>query len=162
MIMSAAAAAGTGFLIAVLWFDLMFDVQTRPHVGPTIPAEVLASISAYYRRVTTQAHPMGRLVAVVMGMTLVALIFEIVASDGRRWVGWLSLAIALCVFGLTGARTVPNAVRLGRATDPPDVQTRCARSVYRDHLFSLAAMTTLLGLQLAAATQSVLAFAIDR
>ena len=24
-------AAGRGFLLAVLWFDLMFDVQTRQH-----------------------------------------------------------------------------------------------------------------------------------
>jgi hypothetical protein len=27
------AAAGAGFLLAVLWFDLMFDVQTRKHTG---------------------------------------------------------------------------------------------------------------------------------
>ena len=27
--MPAFVAAGAGFLIAVLWFDLMFDVQTR-------------------------------------------------------------------------------------------------------------------------------------
>ena len=45
------AAAGAGFLLAVLWFDLMFDVQTRKHTGDLLPPEVLASISAYYRRV---------------------------------------------------------------------------------------------------------------
>jgi hypothetical protein len=148
VITNTAAAAGSGFLIAVLWFDLMFDVQTRRHAGPTLPLEVLASISAYYRRVTTDANPMGRLVAVVMGLTSVAIVLEIVQGDGRRWTGWLSLAIALCAFGLTGARTLLNAVRLGRAADPPDVQTRCARTIYRDHLFSLAAMTVVLGLQL--------------
>jgi hypothetical protein len=59
------AAAGAGFLLAVLWFDLMFDVQTRKHTGD-LPPEVLASISAYYRRVTTEAYPMNRLVALVM------------------------------------------------------------------------------------------------
>ena len=26
-------AAGAGFLLAVLWFDLMFDVQTRKHTA---------------------------------------------------------------------------------------------------------------------------------
>jgi len=148
LIVNTAVAAGTGFLIAVLWFDLMFDVQTRGYGGPTLPAEVLSSISAYYRRVTTQANPMGRLVAIVMGLTLVALIVQIVEND-LRWNSWLSLAIALCAFGLTGARTLPNAVRLGRATDPPDVQTRFARAIYRDHLFSLAAMTVVLGLRFA-------------
>jgi len=46
------AAAGAAFLLAVLWFDLMFDVQSRGHMGDPLPSEVLASISAYYRRVT--------------------------------------------------------------------------------------------------------------
>ena len=41
-------AAGAGFLLAVLWFDLMFDVQTRKHAGNPLPPDVLASISAYY------------------------------------------------------------------------------------------------------------------
>jgi hypothetical protein len=44
----------------------MFDVQTRKHTGD-LPPEVLASISAYYRRVTTEAYPMNRLVALVSG-----------------------------------------------------------------------------------------------
>jgi hypothetical protein len=51
------AAAGTAFLLAVLWFDLMFDVQTRKAADDPLPPEVLASISAYYRRVTTEAYP---------------------------------------------------------------------------------------------------------
>jgi hypothetical protein len=38
------APAGAGFLLAVLWFDLMFDVQTRKHAGEVLPGEVLASI----------------------------------------------------------------------------------------------------------------------
>jgi len=57
------AAAGAAFLLAVLWFDLMFEVQSRGHAGDPLPSEVLASISAYYRRVTTEAYPMNRLVA---------------------------------------------------------------------------------------------------
>jgi hypothetical protein len=44
------AAAGAGFLLAVLWFDLMFDVQTRKHASDSLPPEVLASITSYYRR----------------------------------------------------------------------------------------------------------------
>ena len=40
------AAAGAAFLLAVLWFDLMFDVQVRRHPTDPLPAEVLASISA--------------------------------------------------------------------------------------------------------------------
>jgi hypothetical protein len=29
--------AGAGFLLAVLWFDLMFDVQALPHRGRELP-----------------------------------------------------------------------------------------------------------------------------
>jgi len=32
------AAAGAGFLLAVLWFDLMFDVQTRKYTGDLPPS----------------------------------------------------------------------------------------------------------------------------
>ena len=32
------AAAGAAFLICVLWFDLMFDVQVRRHDGDQVPA----------------------------------------------------------------------------------------------------------------------------
>ena len=70
------AAAGAGFLLAVLWFDLMFDVQTRKHAGDALPADVLASISAYCRRVTTEAYPINRLVAAVMLLTLAAICVE--------------------------------------------------------------------------------------
>jgi hypothetical protein len=42
----APASAGTGVLLAVLWFDLMFDVQPRGHAGRDLPEEVPASIAA--------------------------------------------------------------------------------------------------------------------
>jgi hypothetical protein len=81
------AAAGSAFLLAVLWFDLMFDVQSRKHAGHPLPTEVLASISAYYRRVTTEAYPMNRLVALVMLLTLAAIVAEIVESVHPWWIG---------------------------------------------------------------------------
>jgi hypothetical protein len=148
--MHACAAAGAAFLIAVLWFDLMFDVQTRKHTGDALPTEALASISAYYRRVTIEAWPMNRLIAVVMLLTLLAIVAEIVQNAGHWWIGWISLAAAASAIGLAVARTVPNAMRLGRAADPSEMQTRLARAIYRDHLYCLAAMTAVVGLQLSA------------
>jgi hypothetical protein len=144
------AAAGTSFLLAVLWFDLMFDVQTRKAGGDVLPAEVLASISAYYRRVTTDAYPMNRLVALVMVLTLAAICAEIVQGVTPWWIGWVSIALAGSGFVPTMMRTVPNARRLGRATDAPEMQSTLARAVYRDHLFSLGRMIVVLGLQLIA------------
>jgi len=142
-------AAGAGFLLAVLWFDLMFDSQARGSHGRELPEEVLASIGGYYRRVTTAARPMNRLIAAVMVATLAAIVAEIIRGDAPAWVGWASLALA--GFGIlpAAARTVPNAVRLGSRTDAAGEQSRLARSILRDHLLSLAALAALLIVQLA-------------
>jgi len=146
--MNALAAAGAGFLVAVLWFDLMFDVQTRGHAGDRLPSDVLASISAYYRRVTTEASPMSRLIPGVMAVTVLAIVTEIAKRSEPLWIGWISLALAASAIGLAMARTVRNAVRLGRAADPEETQTELARTIYRDHLFCLSAMVIVVGLQL--------------
>ena len=148
--MHAFVAAGAGFLLAVLWFDLMFDVQTREHTGDLLPGEVLASISAYYRRVTTEAYPMNRLVPLAMLLTLAAICAEIVQGENPWWIGWVSLALAGSGFVLAITRTVPNAVRLGRGDDSPEQQSTLARAIYRDHLSSFACMMAVLGLQLTA------------
>src|SRR5882762_2466242 len=118
------AAAGAGFLLAVLWFDLMFDVQTRKHAGDLLPPEVLASISAYYLRVTTHAYPMNRLVALVMVLMLAAICAEIVQGENPWWIGWGSLVLAGSGFVPTMTRTVPNARRLGMGTDTAEEQSR--------------------------------------
>ena len=142
------AAAGAGFLIAVVWFDLMFDVQARAP-GEVLPEKVLASISAYYRRVTTEASPMGRLVSVAMLITVAAIVGGLLRHDGPAWAAWASLAAAAVGMGLALARTVRNAVRLGRAADSAVTQTHLARGILRDHVVSLTAMAVVLALQLA-------------
>ncbi len=141
--------AGAGFLLAVLWFDLMFDVQVLRHEGPLLPEDVLASIARYYRRVTTDARPMNRLVATVMLATVAAIVIEIVRGDQRAWAAWASLMLALAAIVLAGARTVPSAVRLGARRDPPERQSALARAVLRDHLLCATAIVALLALQLA-------------
>jgi hypothetical protein len=144
------AAAGAGFLLAVLWFDLMFDVQTRKHTGDPLPPDVLASISAYYRRVTTDAYPMNRLVALVMLLTLAAICAEIVQGENEWWIGWGSIVLAGSGFVPTMTRTVPNARRLGMAADSPEERSRLARAICRDHMLSFARMVVVLCLQLIA------------
>jgi hypothetical protein len=148
--MHAFAAAGAGFPLAVLWFDLMFDMQTRKHAGNVLPPEVLASISGYYRRVTTEAYPMNRLVAVVMLLTLAANCAEIWQGENAWWIGWVSLLLAASGFMPTMMRTVPNARRLGSAQNSAAEQSRLARAVCRDHMLSFARMTCVLILQLVA------------
>jgi hypothetical protein len=143
--------AGAGFLLAVLWFDLMFDVQVLRRPGGALDEPVLASIAAYYRRVTTTAAPMNRLVAAVMLLTLGAIIAQIAGGDAPAWVGWLSLALAAAPIGIAGSRTVPSAVRLGTRADPAARQSELARAICRQHLFCFGSIAVLLVVQLAAA-----------
>ena len=145
--MTAVVTTGAGFLLAVLWFDLMFDVQSLRRRGE-LPESALASISAYYRRVTTDARPMNRLIGVVMVATLAAIVVQIVDGEAPRWAAWASLALAAGPIGLAAVHTFPTAVRLGARADAQGVQGRLARSICRDHLVCLAGIVALLGVQL--------------
>ncbi len=145
------AAAGAGFLLAVLWFDVMFDVQVRGHVDRDLPPQVRDSIAAYYRRVTTSARPMNRLVAVAMLATIAGLVGELVRGETRTWVAVTSLVLTAFAIGLAAARTVRNAVRLGAQTDDAEGQSRLARVIYRDHLVCIVAIFAVVILQVVAA-----------
>jgi hypothetical protein len=147
--MSAFVTAGGGFLLAVLWFDLMFDVQVLGQHDRELPEQRLSSIAAYYARVTTAARPMNRLIAAVMLGTLAAIVVEIV--DGRgipSAAAWVSLALAAAPIVLVAARTVPSAVRLGTRIDTADRQSALARSICSEHLFCFASIAALIALQL--------------
>jgi hypothetical protein len=141
--------AGAGFLLAVLWFDLMFDVQVLRRRGPEPGVDALASIAAYYRRVTTAARPMNRLIAAAMLGTLVAIIVQLVRGEGSRWVSAASLALAGSAILLAAVHTVPAALRLGGRSDALDIQSRLARSILRDHVLCFTGVAAFLFLQLA-------------
>jgi len=49
--LTAFVSAGAGFLLAVLWFDLMFDVQALGRRDGELPESVVASTAAYYRSI---------------------------------------------------------------------------------------------------------------
>lgn len=144
--MSAFAAGGAGFLLAVLWMDLMFDVQVRGAVDG--PDTGLASIQAYYARVTTAARPMNRLIGAAMLATLAAIVVEIAQGTGPAWLPWLSLGLAGTAVGLAAARTVPAAMRLGAGSESRETNLALARAVLGQHLYCFAAVACLLAIQL--------------
>ena len=147
--MVAFVTAGAGFLLAVLWFDLIFDTQVRRHAADEhLPEDVLASIAAYYRRATTEAHPMNLLVAGVMAGTLVALVAQLAGDAVDDWVAVFSLVLAAGAIGIAGVSTVPNARRLGARRDPLAVQSELARAIYRDHVVCLALIAGVLVIEL--------------
>lgn len=146
------ACAGAGFLLAVLWFDLMHDVQVRgADADAALPEPVLASIAGYYAQVTTGARPMNRLVAVAMAGTVVATIVEVVRGLDPAWVAWLSLVLTVVAVGIAASRTVAAAVRLGTRQDPAAGQSELARRILRDHELCFACIAAVLVLQLGAA-----------
>jgi hypothetical protein len=148
---TAFVVAPAGFLLAVLWFDLMFDVQALGHRGGELPESELGSISAYYRRVTTGARPMSWLVAAVMLATLAAIAVQLAKADAPRWASWTSLGLAAGAIGLAAGHTFPAAARLGAGAGGAEARSRLARAILRDHLLCLAAISALLAIQLAAA-----------
>ena len=85
--------ACSGFLLAVLWMDLIFDAQVLGHRRRIeLPEPVLASIASYYRRATTTSRPMSYLIALVMVVLLGALGFQAI---WRHDPGWLAITSAI-------------------------------------------------------------------
>jgi hypothetical protein len=145
----AAITAAAGFLIAVLWFDLMFDVQVVPHRrAEHVPPHVTDSIATYYKRVTTDASPMGRLIALVMMCLLGLLVWQAARGGTPAWVSVVSLTAAVAAIGLAIGKVVPAAVRLGSQRDPHAMQSSLARTIFRDHVVFLGLMVTVLVVQL--------------
>lgn len=136
---------GAGFLLAVLWFDLMFDVQV---LRRDRRAEGVASIAGYYWRVTIEAYPMNRLVSVIMLGTLTALVVQVADGDDPRWASITSLVLVLGAAALAMGHTFRNGARLGAGRGTPDEQIALARLMLRDHVVCLAAIVTVLVLQL--------------
>jgi len=137
-------AACAGFLVGVLWMDLMFDVQAL-RATVEVPEAALASIASYYGRVTTDAWPMGPVIAAVMAVAVLAALWQAVRTPGCRTAVTLLLVIFPVVLAL--GRVVPDAVRLGTRADPVATQAALARSIGRDHVICLVSMLAVVVLQ---------------
>ncbi|MDT5094061.1 MAG: hypothetical protein QOH60_3424 [Mycobacterium sp.] len=125
----------SGFLLAVLWMDLIFDSQVVGHRHVTaLPEPVLGAIAGYYRRATTTSRPMSFLISVVMVTLLGALAFRAASGQDPAWLLAAFFALAGAPILLALARTVRNAVRLGTREDTPEDQSRLARMVFTDHV----------------------------
>lgn len=132
---------GGGFLVAVIWMDLMFDVLAlAPHGGDSLPEESLSRIATYYRRVTTEAAPMNTLVSAVMAGIVGVLARRLFTGEGDIFLDALSLAFCGLPVALALLRVFPNAIRLGTRKDPVAVQSALARAIAIDHLLCLGAM----------------------
>lgn len=148
MSLQALVAAGAGFLLAVVWFDLMFDVQALRRPGTD---DAVESIATYYRRVTTDARPMNLLVALVMLVTVGGVVAQLAGDATPTWVAAASLVLIVVPVVLARVRTVPNAVRLGARRDDVAQRRALAASIGGDHVVVATALAVLVVLQVAAA-----------
>jgi hypothetical protein len=148
--MAALLTACGGFLLGVLWMDLLFDVQI---VGGD-PQTAVASIVAYYRRVTTQAYPMNRLIAAIMLVTVGATIVALLRRRFSPRLGLPALGLAAVPIGMAILRVFPNAVRLGSGVDPLDTQLALARAICFDHLLCLGLLAGFVALMIASSLRT--------
>lgn len=140
---------GGGFLLAVLWMDLMFDVQVLRQPGnQELPETVLSSIAGYYQRVVTDALPMGYAIAAVMITTVLVLLGHLVHDAASRGRTLLSLLLCGGPILLALLRVVPNAARLGSRADSITRQSELARAICRDHVVCFAGMLSFVIVQL--------------
>lgn len=105
-----------GFLAAVLWFDLMWDVQVIPYLQTGVPDDVVASISTYYRRVTTDASPMGNLVGLVMLIGITTNLVRFFRSGESLFKRSASVVLMTTPTTWALVSIVPAAVALGAGT----------------------------------------------
>lgn len=145
--MARVSTAGAGFLLAVLWFDLMFDVQVLSEGSGQLSEATLHSMATYYRRVTTDSWPMGALLPFAMLTTITSTVWQWRRGELAR--AWAVAALALCVppILLALTRVLPNAIQLATRSDSLDVQSQLARTICYDHLFCFVAISLFLVLQ---------------
>ena len=147
---------GGGFLLAVLWFDLMFDVQVWPHWGTEIlPDDVLASIAGYYQRVTTEAAPMNMAVGAMMFLTIGAVIWNLFQGTHALWVRLVTVALLSVPVAAAQLVIFPNAQRLATRTGDLVQQTLLANDIFTAHVVCLIAISLLLLLQFLPARDGV-------
>jgi hypothetical protein len=134
-----------GFMIAVLYMDLVFDISALPHrrdKGP-LPAHVLDPIAMYYRYITRNPY----LLMFVMLTTLTCIIAEIVYRVVPPWAGYSSLV--LIAFAMVGGtlKVIPTAQRLATGKDSVEQQTRMVHSIFPFHIMLLISILLLAAVQ---------------
>jgi len=138
-----------GYLLAVLWIDLIFDSLVLPHHGKeSLPEEVLATMASFFKRLTHKP----RLIFMIMISMFTIVILQIGQGTVPAWVGWASLVLVTVPRGYANARVMPTARRLRARTDQPEKQSELARSLFAMHTFSFILMTLLGLIQLYAAS----------
>lgn len=134
-----------GFMMAVLYIDLMFDVSAAPYrkTNEALPKAVLDPITHYYGRITQNPY----VLMFVMLTTTLCIGSEILYNSAPRWASYSSLFL-MGLSMITGTlKVIPTAQRLGAGTDPEDVRTRMVHSMLPFHLILMVNIIALTAIQ---------------
>ena len=138
-----------GFMMAVLYIDLMFDVSAAPYrkSAAALPAEILDPITHYYGRITQNPY-------VLMFVMLVATLCigaEIVYALAPKWAAYASLFL-MGLSMLTGTlKVIPTAQRVGSGRDDADARTRMIHGMLPFHIVLLINILLLIAIQVGVA-----------
>jgi hypothetical protein len=142
--MAAMLAACGGFLLGVLWMDLLFDIA----ILGAAPQQAVEKIAAYYARATIEAYPMNRLIGAVMLLTVGGASYQVVRGTDGRGDALLALLLVLVPVALALGRVFPDAVRLGERSGSAGQQIFLARRICLAHLACLISVGIFVALQI--------------
>jgi hypothetical protein len=134
-----------GFMIAVLYIDLSFDLLSLPHrkSGAEIPVGSLGPVVGYYGRITQNPY----LLMFVMMTNTICIIWEIVYDLVPRAISYPSLLLMGAAMILGSARVIPAATKLSKAGLTAEEKTRLAHSLFPAHIILLILVLSLTVLQ---------------
>ena len=138
-----------GFMLAVLYIDLMFDVSALPyrHTKAALPKEVLDPIIHYYGRIVQNPY----VLMFVMLTATACIISEIVYALVPRSVGYASLFL-MGLSMVTGTlKVIPMAQRLASDKESEDKRTSLVHSMLPFHLVLLISILLLATIQFSTA-----------
>ncbi len=137
-----------GFMFAVLYIDMVFDVSARGHrhTGKPLPPDVLEPIVTYYRYITKNPF----LLIGILTTALASIIAEIRYALVPAWAGYASLALILLTM-LTGVlKIIPQAQRLAAGKDSIEQQTTLVHGLLPFHTVMMVNVFLLIAVQLMA------------
>ncbi len=134
-----------GFMLAVLYIDLVFDLSALPYrkTKAALPREVLESITNYYRRISKNPW----LLIFVMITCATCIIWEIRYRLVPPRIGYSSIVLfgALMLIGML--KVIPTAQRLASGKESEEKQTRLVHGLFPYHVLFLIVIISLALLQ---------------
>jgi hypothetical protein len=134
-----------GFMIAVLYMDMVFDVSALPYrkTHANLPEHVLGPIVTYYKYITKNPY----LLIFVMLTTATCLISQVVYDLKPKRVAYSSLVLFILLMSITILKVIPTAQRLATGKDSKEKQTRMVHSIFPYHVTFLIVVIFLAVLQ---------------